>query len=197
MCAHSCSWLFYNTCCGCVGSFGCFSKNQSKPKFILVVVGIWSQFHCEKQIITHYALFQCKYVLAQMNLSQPFYMSRLNFRAIVKKQTEVVWHTVTSLNKGYAYHWLWICPYDIFNLLISLYMCSRDTDKYNAFYFIEAWTLFAYIFCSPAERQTHGSESHWMGVRNTSLGFCSPPCLWFTFWLKIRHFASSDIFLNC
>lgn len=79
-----------NTCCGCVGSLGCFSKNQSKTKFILVVVGLWSQFRCEKQIITHYALLQCKYVLAQMNLSEPFYIFSLNFKVIVKKQTKVV-----------------------------------------------------------------------------------------------------------
>lgn len=79
-----------NTCCGCVGSFGCFSKNQSKTKFILVVVGLWSLSHCEKQIITHYALFHCKYELAQVNLSEPFYIPTMNFKVIVKKNTKVV-----------------------------------------------------------------------------------------------------------
>lgn len=53
-----------NTCCGCVGSFEFFSKNQSKTKFIFGEVGLLSQFCSEKQIITHYALCQCKYVLA-------------------------------------------------------------------------------------------------------------------------------------
>lgn len=44
-----------NTCCGCVGSFGCFYKNQSKTKFIFDEVGLWPQFCSEKQIITRYA----------------------------------------------------------------------------------------------------------------------------------------------
>lgn len=74
-----------NTCCGCVGSFGCFSKNQRKMNFILAVVGLWPQFHSEKQIITHCMLFNCKYVLTQMNLSEPFYITSLNFKVVVKK----------------------------------------------------------------------------------------------------------------
>lgn len=62
-----------NICCGCAGSSNeHFSKNQSKTKFILVVAGLCSQFRCEKPIITYYVLFQYKYVLAQMNLSEHF-----------------------------------------------------------------------------------------------------------------------------
>lgn len=69
-----------NTCYGCAGSFGCFYKNQSKTKFIFGDVGLCPQICSERQIITHYALCQCKYVLAQVSLREPFYASSRNLK---------------------------------------------------------------------------------------------------------------------
>lgn len=75
--------LTLNTCLGCLGSFRCFSKTQNQTKFVLVAVGLMSQYHCERLIIRHYALFQCIY--AQ---SDPFYISSLNFKALVKGRSQ-------------------------------------------------------------------------------------------------------------
>lgn len=74
--------LTLNTCLGCLGSFGCFPKNQNKIKFVSVAVQLWSQFLCER-LLRHYALFQCIY--AQ---SEPFYISSLNFKALVKGRSQ-------------------------------------------------------------------------------------------------------------
>lgn len=166
-----------NTCCGCVGSFGCFSENQTKQGLYLVKLDYSLSFALRGKLshITHDVSVNMYWLtwIWENLFMYLIWISRLWWRNKPRYSDASgrLWpRDLLTIDSEYAliiypsYKPSWTCAAEIEEIEI----------KCNAFNFLEAWTLLGCVLSFPDESHCRHKEQKSLNRRQGTQAWGSP-----------------------